>query len=217
MLAQPGRGAPDVTSGPPATKERQWGLCEDLPMRRYRDILRNPAMVRALVSFGTAFTAEWAFTVALGLVAFSAGGAAAVGLVGLLRLIPAAVLAPVISTYADRMPRERVLFASSAVRGLATLAAGLVLIGDGPIGVVYALAVVSTIAFTPFRASHSALMPTLCRTPDELTSVNVARGALDSVSVIVGSLAAALLVSVADVASVFVFAGASALLSAGLV
>ena len=73
---------------------------------------------------------------------------------------------------------------------------------------VYALAVVSTVAFTPFRASHSALMPSLCRTPDELTSVNVVRGALDSLSVIVGPLVAAVLVAVADVAAVFVFAGA---------
>ncbi len=186
-------------------------------MRRYGDILRNGAMVRALLSFGAAFTAEWAFTVALGLVAFADGGAVAVGLVGLLRLIPAAVLAPVIATYADRMPRERVLFGSSAVRGLATLGAAGVLFADGPIWVVYALAILSTIAFTPFRASHSALMPSLCRSPDELTTVNVVRGALDSLSLIAGSLAAAVLVAVADLPAVFVFAGACALVSAVLV
>ena len=177
-------------------------------------LLRNGALVRALLSFGAAYTAEWSFTVALTLVAYADGGAFAAGLVGMLRLVPAAVLAPVISTYADRMARERVLMASSVVRGLATLAAGPVLWWGGPTAVVYLLAVVSTIAFTPFRASHSALMPSLCRTPDELTSVNVARGALDSISVIVGPLVAAVLVSVADVASVFVFAGCCALLSA---
>ncbi len=177
-------------------------------------LLRNGALVRALLSFGAAYTAEWSFTVALTLVAYADGGAFAAGLVGMLRLVPAAVLAPVIATYADRMARERVLMASSVVRGLATLAAGPVLWFGGPTAVVYLLAVVSTIAFTPFRASHSALMPSLCRTPDELTSVNVARGALDSISVIVGPLVAAVLVSVADVASVFVFAGCCALLSA---
>ena len=95
-------------------------------------------LVRALLSFGFAFTAEWAFTVAIGLVAFADGGAVAVGLVGLFRLLPAALLAPVITAYADRMPREHVLVASSAVRGVATLAAAPVLIADGPTGVVYA-------------------------------------------------------------------------------
>jgi MFS family permease len=179
--------------------------------------LRNGTLVRALLSFGAAFTAEWAFTVAIGLVAFAAGGAAAVGLVGLLRLVPAALLAPVISTYADRMPRERVLIASSALRGIATLGAAAVLMADGPVVLVYGLAIVSTIAFTPFRASHSALMPSLCRSPDELTAVNVVRGALDSSSVIVGSLAAALFVAVYDVAAVFLFAGVCGLVSAALV
>ncbi len=192
-------------------------LCEHQRMRRYRDLLRNGAMTRALLSFGAAFTAEWAFTVAIGLVAFADGGAVAVGLVGLLRLIPAAVLAPLIATYADRVPRERVLVASSAVRGIATLAAAAVLATDGPTAVVYGLAIVSTIAFTPFRASHSALMPSLCRTPDELTSVNVVRGALDSVSVIVGGMVAAVLIAAADVAAVLVFAGICALVSAALV
>ena len=52
--------------------------------------------------------------------------------------------------------------------------------------------------------------------PDELTSVNVVRGGLDSFSVIVGPLVAALLVAVADVAAVFVFAGACGLVSAAL-
>jgi MFS family permease len=177
----------------------------------------NRALRSSLLSFGFAFTAEWAFTVAIGLVAFADGGAVAVGVVGLVRLLPAALLAPAITAYSDRIPRERVLFASSAIRGIATLAVAPVLAAGGPVVIVYALAIVSTVAFTPYRASHSALMPSLCRTPDELTSVNVVRGALDSVSVIVGPLVAALLVAVADLAAVFAFAGACALLSAGLV
>jgi MFS family permease len=192
-------------------------MCDHRSVNVRAGFLGNGALVRSLLSFGFAFTAEWAFTVAIGLVAFADGGAVAVGLVGLLRLLPAALLAPAITAYADRMPRERVLFASSAVRGVATLAAAPVLLAGGPTVVVYALAVVSTVAFTPFRASHSALMPSLCRTPDELTSVNVVRGALDSVSLIVGPLVAALLVAVADVAAVFLFAGACGLVSGALV
>jgi MFS family permease len=179
-------------------------------------ILGNRSLLRSLLSFGFAFTAEWAFTVAISLVAYEDGGALAVGVLGLVRLVPAALLSPVITAYADRLPRERVLVATSVVRGLATLAVAPVLLLDGPTGVVYALAVISTVAFTPFRASHSALMPSLCRTPDELASVNVARGALDSVSVIVGPLVASLLVAVSDVAAVFVFAAACSLASAAL-
>ncbi len=191
--------------------------CNHVPVRVLGGFLGNGALLRAQLSFGAAFTAEWSFTVAVGLVAFADGGALAVGVVGLLRLVPAALLAPVIAAYADRVSRERVLFASSAIRGIATLAAAPVLVTGSPVAVVYALAIVSTIAFTPFRASHSALLPSLCRAPDELTSVNVVRGALDSISVILGGLVAALLVAVWDVSAVFVFSGACALISAGVV
>ncbi|HET9996847.1 MAG TPA: MFS transporter [Nocardioides sp.] len=183
----------------------------------YRRLFHNGALVRALLSFGAAYTAEWAFTVAISLVAYADGGAVAVGLVGLLRLVPAALLAPAVSTYADRLPREKVLFASSAVRGLATVLTAPILIAGGPTWVVYGLAIVSTIAFTPYRASHSALMPLLCRAPEELTSINVVRGLLDSFSVVVGPFVAAVLVSTSGVASVFVFAGVCGILSAVLV
>ncbi len=180
-------------------------------------LFRNAALVRALLSFGGAYTAEWAFTVAISLVAYADGGVVAVGLVGLLRLVPAAIFAPAVATYSDRLPREQVLFYSSAVRGLATLLVAPVLVAGWPNWIVYALAVVSTIAFTPYRASHSALMPLLCRAPEELTSINVVRGVLDSVSVILGPFVAALLVEVSDLASVFTFAGAAGMVSAVLV
>jgi hypothetical protein len=180
-------------------------------------LFRNPALVRALLSFGGAYTAEWAFTVGISLVAYADGGVVAVGLVGLLRLVPAAIFAPAVATYADRLPREQVLFYSSAVRGLATLLAAPVLVAGWPNWIVYALAVVSTIAFTPYRASHSALMPLLCRAPEELTSINVVRGVLDSLSVVLGPFVAAYLVQVADLAAVFTFAGAAGFVSAVLV
>jgi MFS family permease len=188
-----------------------------VPVKVGRALVGNSTLLRAQLSFGAAFTADWSFVVAIGLVAFAHGGAIAVGLVGLVRLVPAALLAPVISVYADRLPRERVLFVSSAVRGVATLAVALVLAVHGPVLVVYALAVASSMAFTTYRASHSALMPSLCRSPDELTSVNVVRGALDSISVVLGPLVAALLIEVWNISAVFVFAGVCALISAGLI
>src|SRR5215213_1117188 len=88
---------------------------------------RNPNLRRAQLGFLGAWTAEWAFTVALGVVAYEDGGALAVGLVGLLRMVPSAVLAPLLSPFADRGRRERVLVVVSTLRGLATaIAAGTV-------------------------------------------------------------------------------------------
>jgi MFS family permease len=177
---------------------------------------RNPNLRRAQLSFLGAWTAGWAFTVALGIVAYRDGGATAVGLVGLLRMVPAAVIAPLAAPLADRGRRERVLVLVCTVRGLATAAAGLVVWLAGPPQIVYALAVLSTIAATLFRPAHSALLPSLCRTGYELASANVVRGLLDSVAMLAGPLVAAVLLQFTSVTMVFVFAGAAALWAAVL-
>ena len=177
---------------------------------------RNPDLRRAQLSFLGAWTAEWAFTVALGIVAYRDGGAAAVGLVGLLRMVPSAICAPLLSPYADRGRRERILVLVSTVRGIVTAAAAVVAALGGAPALIYALAVLSTIAATLFRPAHSALLPSLCHTGHELASANVVRGMLDSAATLVGPLLAAVLLEVADVDVVFAVAAAASLWSAGL-
>jgi MFS family permease len=174
----------------------------------------NPNLRRAQLSFLGAWTAEWAFTVALGIIAYRDGGVAAVGLVGLLRMLPAAILAPLLSPIADRGRREKVLVLVSTVRGVATAAAAVVAALAGPVAIVYVLAVVSTIAATLFRPAHSALLPSLCRTGHELASANVVRGLLDSAATLIGPLLAAVLLQFTDVAVVFAVAAAASLWAA---
>ena len=176
----------------------------------------NGNLRRAQLSFFGAWTAEWALTVALGIVAFRAGGATAVGLVGLIRMVPAAVVAPLATPLADRGPRERVLIMVSTIRGVATGMAGIVVALDGQVLIVYVLAVLSTVAGTLYLPAHSALLPSLCRTGQELTSANAVRGMLDSVATLMGPLLAAVLVDVADVAVVFAVAAAASLVAAAL-
>ena len=177
---------------------------------------RNPNLRRAQLSFLGAWTAEWAFTVGLGIVAYRDGGATAVGFVALLRMLPSAVLAPLLSPLADRGRRERVLILVSTVRGIATAGAAVVVGLAGPTEFVYALAVLSTIAATLFRPAHSALLPSLCRTGYELASANVVRGLLDSVATLVGPLLAAVLLQFTSVTVVFAVAAGASLWAAAL-
>jgi MFS family permease len=123
---------------------------------------------------------------ALGIVAYRDGGATAVGLVGLLRMVPSAVVAPLATPLADRGRRERVLVLVSSIRGVAIGPAGIVLAVDGSVLIVYVLAALATVAGTLYRPAHSALLPSLCRTGQELTSANVVRGMLDSVATLAG-------------------------------
>ncbi|WP_420184745.1 MFS transporter [Knoellia sp. CPCC 206435] len=177
---------------------------------------RNPELRRAQLSFLGAWTAEWAFTVGLGIVAYRDGGATAVGLVGLLRMVPSALLAPLLSPLADKGRREHVLVVVSVLRAVATGAAALVVGVGGPSPIVYALAVLSTIAATLYRPAHSALLPSLCHSGYELASANVVRGLLDAAATLVGPLLAALLLGLSDVTVVFAVAAGASLWAAVL-
>lgn len=177
---------------------------------------RNADLRRAQLSFLAAWTAEWAFTVALGIVAYRDGGAAAVGLVGLLRMVPSAIFAPLLSPIADRGRRERVLILVSVVRGGATAAAAVVVGLSGPTAAVYLLAVVSTIAATLYRPAHSALLPSLCRTGHELASANMVRGLLDSAATVAGPLLSAVLLQFTGVDVVFAVAAGASFAAAAL-
>ena len=185
--------------------------------RAFRVVRHSPSLARAELAFGATNVAEWAFTIGLGIVAFQDGGASRVGLVAALRLLPSAALAPVAATAADRWPRDHVLAASSVLLAGATTASALVLAADGPLVIVYALAAVATIALTPYRAAHSALQPSLCRTTDELAAANIVRGALDSISVFIGPLAAAALIELTDLWCVFAATAGVAAVAAVLV
>jgi MFS family permease len=176
----------------------------------------NRNLRRTQLSFLGAWTAEWAFTVALGIIAYRDGGATAVGLVGLLRMLPSAIVAPLAAPVADRGRRERVLIFVCTARGVTIGAAGIVVALGGPALIVYALAAISTVVATLYLPAHSALLPSLCRTGYELTSANVVRGFLDSVATLAGPLLAAVLLKLAGVAVVLAVASGASLAAAAL-
>jgi hypothetical protein len=172
----------------------------------------NAAIRRAQISFGAMWASEGAFTVGLAIVAFRDGGVAAVGVVTAARMAVAALLAPWLATVADRVRRERVLTGVGLVRAAALGGAAAVTASGGPTTVTYGLAVLATVAQVLYRPAHSALLPALCRSPEELTRANAVRGLLDSSATLGGPAAAAVLLAVSGPAAVFeACAGASLL------
>jgi hypothetical protein len=172
----------------------------------------NAAIRRAQISFGAMWASEGAFTVGLAIVAFRDGGVAAVGVVTAARMAIAALLAPWLATVADRVRRERVLTGVGLVRAAALGGAAAVTASGGPTTVTYGLAVLATVAQVLYRPAHSALLPALCRSPEELTRANAVRGLLDSSATLGGPAVAAVLLAVSGPAAVFeACAGASLL------
>ena len=168
-----------------------------------RRVLEDSQLRRAELAFLFSCAADSAFTVTLSVVAFLDGGAAAVGLVGVIRMLPSAVGMPFFTALADRYRRERVLMAASAVRGVALVYAAAIFKVGGPLQVIYSLAVPATVASMVFRPAHSALLPSLCKTAPQLTSANVVRGLLESLATLFGPLLVGVLLGAADATVAF--------------
>jgi MFS family permease len=179
-----------------------------------REVVGHQPLRQAELAYALACTAEWAFTVALGVVAYRDAGAAAVGLVALARMVPSAMASPFLTVFADRTRRERVLAAVSALRAVAIGVAAVVLAAGSSGFAVYALAVAATVAFTVFRPAHSALLPSLCTTTRQLTSANVVRGFVDSSSAFIGPALAGLLLAASGPSAVFAATAALSLAAA---
>lgn len=169
----------------------------------FQQTLRVPNLRRAQLSFGATWASEWAVTVAVGILAFRNGGATAVGIVGLVRMLPAALLAPIAAGIVDRHRRESVLVGVGLVRAASLGGAALVAWRMSSPAPAYVLIAVETSAQTLYRPAHSALLPSICTTATELTSANVVRGSLDSISALVGPLVAGALVGPINVQGVF--------------
>ena len=173
--------------------------------------IRNENIRRVELAWGAAIAAEWAHFVALGVFAYQEGGTAAVGIAGLVRLLPAAVVAPFAASLGDRFRRERFLLTLTLVGAGALAASAAAAFADDRV-LVFAFASVVGLASTLIRPALQALLPSLARTPEELIASNGATSTIESIGTLVGPVFAGVFVSLADVATVFVL-GAAALLA----
>jgi MFS family permease len=163
---------------------------------------RNPQIRTVELAWAGAIAAEWAHFVALGIYAYGHGGASAVGVAGLVRLLPAAVVAPFAASFGDRFPRERFILVTTLIGALALVAsAASAAAGNTPL--VYGFAAAVGLSATLFRPALQALLPSLARTPQELIASNGATSTMEGLGTLVGPLLAGLLVAFTDPAAVF--------------
>jgi MFS family permease len=176
---------------------------------------RNENVRRVQLAWGAAIAAEWAHFVALGVFAYEHGGTSAVGVAGFVRLFPAAVLAPFAASLGDRFRRERFLLAMALVGSGALAASAAASFADERV-LVFVFAALIGISSTLIRPALQALLPSLVRTPEELIAANGATSTVESVGTLAGPLFAAVLVSLADVAVVFIGGAGMLLVAAAL-
>jgi len=183
----------------------------------FRDVFANPALRRIQLAWAASIIGTWAYGIAVVVYAYEQGGATAVGVVTMVRWVAAAVASPFAALLGDRYDRRWVMVSSDLARAVLIGGAALAVYSDAPPLVVYALASLVGVAATPFRPAEAALIPTLVRTPEELTAANVAASSIESVGIFGGPALGGLLLVAKGPGTVFVVTASALLWSAVLV
>ena len=150
-------------------------------------IAANRPLRRLQLSTAATSLGKWAFQLTLGVYAFRKGGATAVGLVALVQAVPATLAAPMLGIAADRYPRQRVLLVTNGLRGSLLALIALAVDANAPVAWVFALAALFSVISTANQPARAALIPTLARSPVEVSLATALMGSIDTTSFLVGA------------------------------
>jgi MFS family permease len=183
-------------------------------LRAFGAVFRNTRLRRLQLAGAGSTLGGWAYGVGLAVYAYDAGGARWVGLVYFARFAASAVFAPLLAVQVDRMSRRRMMIAADLSRCVLVGAMCAVAALDGSVWIVLLLAIAASIASTPFAPAQGALLPSLVRTPEELTAANAVMNTIASVGMFAGPALAGVLVAASGTSAVFAVTSAAFLWSA---
>jgi MFS family permease len=177
-------------------------------------VLRRDALRRVLLAFFIFNAAEWAVWLAVLIYAFTIGGTATAGIVALLQLIPAALVAPLASVLGDRLRRDHALALGYATQSVIMIVTAAALWSDAEPAIVYLLAIATSCSITLTRPVHNAILPELAETPEELTASNAASSTLEGLAIFVGPVMNGVLIGLQGPWLVFAVMGAASAVGA---
>ena len=182
------------------------------------DVWGSPRIARLVGGYAAFVLAEYATWIAITVLAFERGGATEAGIVALVQLVPAAVLAPVLARAAESAAER----GSRHVRVVAHLvqAAGLTVAAAAAaahlVPLAYAGAVLTSVAVVASRPAQASVLPSLADTPEQLTAANVALGWVENAGIAMAGLVAGALLAVSGPALTLVVGAALMVVAAGL-
>jgi hypothetical protein len=168
----------------------------------FRALTGNKALIRVVAAYALFVLTEYSVWIAMLVFAYRHGGAAVAGLVALAQLVPAAVLAPVFATLADRRSPVALLAGGYLAQATAMGATAMAVAADVPLAA-YAAAIIASTAVTTTRPAQSTLIPSLSVTPDQLTAANVVAGWMEAAGIALAGLLTGVVMALGGVALVF--------------
>lgn len=186
-------------------------------LRALGDVFTNPNLRRLELAWAGSIMGQWAFSIALAVFAYERGGATAVGVVALIKTIPAALVAPFSSLLGDRFRRERIMLLADLSRAALIGGTSALFFAGVTQWAIYALAGAAAVCTTTFGPAEKSVLPSLARTPEELMAANVASSTIESVGSFAGPAIGGLLLVVTRPGTVFAITAGAFLWSAFLV
>ena len=182
-----------------------------------RQVLANRVLRRLSYALIGSVAGRFLFFVAFGVYLYGEGGAALLGIAGLLRAAPSVLVAPFAGPLVDRYSKILVMAASDLGRAaLMLLTAAAIALETGPVPVL-AFATLSAALATFFEPARAALMPSLVDEPEELTAANVIGSMVNSIGYFAAPALGGVLLAVSSPEAVFVVTAVVLVASAGCV
>lgn len=171
--------------------------------RLVSDALATAGLRKLQLAWTACATGNWIFFIALAVYAYDAGGATAVAVAALARMVPAGLTAPFGGVVADRRSRRDVLLWVSG--GRVAIVAGLTaaVAAGAPLAPVLVLAAIDTAVSSCHRPAQAALLPWLSDTPRQLAAANAVASGIDNAAFLAGSLLAGALIAAGSPAAAF--------------
>ena len=155
-----------------------------------REVLGLSSVRRVSLGWGCSVVGELTSTIAVMIFAYDHGGAALVGVYGLARTLPGALVAPAVMGLTVRVRGELLLRWITALRAGLLAAAAVVAGVQGPPALVIGLAAGSSTMASTYRPLMIALVPWLVGSPAQLGAANVVATTTESGGSLVGPFAA---------------------------
>lgn len=163
----------------------------------YRGLLGNRPLVRL---FGGEFVSgigDWLYLVALLIVVYQRSDSPALlGAVGAARVLPYILLSVPAGIAADRFDRRLILMVTDLARGVIMVGLAWLVLVDGPLEAIVALALLATCFSSFFRPALGALVPSLVENERQLGPANSAWSSLDNLAFIIGPAIGGILIQV---------------------
>jgi len=169
-------------------------------------VTRDPQLRRLQVSFIGFSFAEHATWLAIIFYAYERGGVAESGLLAMIQLLPATLVAPFAAYAGDRFPPERVLSCGYAAQAVSMTATAIAMWAHQPV-LAYVAATVAASCITFSRPVMSAILPAITQTPADLVAANVVTGFVENMGMMLGPLIGGFILAKSGPALVFAVCG----------